>query len=339
MDHVGRLRAPLQTLAFKWQSRPSVVFVSRVLWTLAACVLVGAGGGCSTLQGVRDYVQYNDCTDDFVVGWRNYVWSNKAWHAHKAQYACEAQLHDFGEGFRAGYRDVAAGSNGCPPPLPPRSYWSWKYQSPEGQAKIAAWFAGYPHGAQAAEADCAGNWGQIPVSHVIEQQYAPEFAQAQIPRCDGSCFPQPSNGPVLGPNAQPMDILPTPPGVPNDGSLPRFLPPSDRSPPANGAATRRPASDFPPPMAGRADTVRTAYQLPVPPDEHVVAGTVGSSPWREANGGPWPYPLPPSLGSPVRPDIRPLTAEAATELEGDAADIALDPWTAGFPSRPSEQTQ
>jgi hypothetical protein len=224
-------------------------------------MLVATGGGCSALQGVNDYIQYNDACDDFVVGWRNYAWSNKAWHARKAQFACEPQVHDFGEGFRAGYRDVAAGSDGCPPPLPPRNYWSWKYQSPEGQAKIAAWFAGYPHGARAAEEDCAGNWREIPVSHVIEQQYAPEFGQAQIPRCDGSCFPQPPQGPMTNPSNGPQEVLPAPFGVPGDPRQPDMLPPPQGgSNPFDDAALRQVPPGFPPPMSNWGATVPAAYQ-------------------------------------------------------------------------------
>jgi hypothetical protein len=198
---------------------------------LLAGVLVAAGGGCSMLQGVRDYAQYNDDTDSFVVGWRNYVWANKAWHARKAYYAGEAQLNDFGEGFRAGYRDVAFGGNGCPPALPPRGYWSWKYQSPEGQAKMAAWFSGYPHGARAAEEECAGNWRRIAMSHVIEQQYSPEFEQAQILRRDGSNFPQPTDVPNPAYDIPGSDSQHMPPAVPRDGYLPRPWPAAQGAPP------------------------------------------------------------------------------------------------------------
>jgi len=224
MYQAGKFSSPLQPRTVKRQPRSSIRFISRAMGMLSACVLVAVGGGCSALQGVRDYAQYNDVTDDFVVGWRNYAWANKAWHARKGYHACEPQLHDFGEGFRAGYRDVAAGSNGCPPPLPPRQYWSWKYQNPEGQAKTGAWFAGYPHGAKAAEEDGAGNWREIPVSHVIEQQYAPEFSQAQIPRCDGSCYPQPWSDSMPGRRDPPEEQLPMPQGVPFQGRLPNSLP-------------------------------------------------------------------------------------------------------------------
>lgn len=185
----------------------------RLAWMLTICVTLVGASGCTALQGVRDVVQYNDMCDDFVIGWRNYVWANQAWHSVKPTYAGQPYVKDFGEGFRAGYCEVAAGGNGCPPPLPPRKYWSWKYQSPEGQAKVAAWFAGYPHGAATAEQECAGNWRQIQVSHVMEQQYSPEFDQARIPRADGTPYPQPTEGVMPDPRNWPSAIPPESSGI------------------------------------------------------------------------------------------------------------------------------
>lgn len=192
----GERRSPNRSLRgharFEHRSR----WVPRLLWLLGVAVLFTASTGCATFQGVRDYIQYNDATDDFVVGWRNYVWANKAWAAQKDCYYGQPHLADFGEGFRAGYRNVAAGGDGCPPPLPPRNYWNWKHQSPEGQAKIAAWFSGYPYGAAAAEQEGAGNWREIPVSHVIQQMYSPEFQQG-LTHCGGQSQFFDPHGPML----------------------------------------------------------------------------------------------------------------------------------------------
>ena len=41
-----------------------------------------------------------------------------------------------------------------------------------GQARVAAWYAGYPHGARAAEEEGIGSWTQIQTSTSIQQQYA-----------------------------------------------------------------------------------------------------------------------------------------------------------------------
>ncbi len=142
--------------------------------------IVACSGGCSMFVGVSDYLAYNDATNDIAIGWRNTVWARQSWHENKAAFVDQPYFREFGTGYRAGYHDVASGGNGCPPPLPPRHLWSWKFQTPEGQGKIAAWFAGYPHGAAAAEVDQAGEWMQIPVSSSIETQYSPEFQDGTI---------------------------------------------------------------------------------------------------------------------------------------------------------------
>jgi hypothetical protein len=150
-------------------------YVTRLAWGLVASLAASGICGCAAIQGVNDYVAYNDSVNDFVLGWRNSVWARQAWHERKGQFIGQPQFSSFGAGFRAGYENVAGGGNGCPPPIPPRDYWSWRYQTPEGQAQVAAWFAGFPYGARAAEEDGAGLYQQIQVSSQIERQYSPEF--------------------------------------------------------------------------------------------------------------------------------------------------------------------
>lgn len=180
----------------------------RVL--LLAIILLGLAiaPGCSPFRGLRQNLAYNDSMNDFVMGWRNSAWARQAWNERKGMYVNEPQFVSFGQGFRDGYADVAGGANGCVPPLPPRSFWTWKYQTGEGQAKVAAWFAGYPHGAKAAQEDGAGNFQQIQVSHLIEAQYSPEFQAGKCPGCDPSTMP---NSPVPGPlPGMPGEIVPAP---------------------------------------------------------------------------------------------------------------------------------
>jgi hypothetical protein len=139
------------------------------------CLLVAGGfagtSGCAAVTGVSEYLAYNDTQNDFVLGWRNVAWARQAWKLRYPEYMSEPYVDHFGAGFRAGYIDVASGSNGCTPTLPPRHYWSWRYQTPEGQGKVAAWFSGYPHGARAAEEDGAGNWSNIQISATAQAEY------------------------------------------------------------------------------------------------------------------------------------------------------------------------
>jgi hypothetical protein len=132
--------------------------------------------------------------------------SSRSWHTHKNQFCKEAYLSDFCAGYRAGYEDVANGSNGCTPAFPPKHYWSWQYQSAEGQRKVAAWFSGYPHGARAAEEDGVGHWSQIQMSSTLQSQYVnagvfPNQGHACYPITDGG-HQAPLDGPT--PAGQPM---------------------------------------------------------------------------------------------------------------------------------------
>ncbi|MEZ6091319.1 MAG: hypothetical protein R3C05_25545 [Pirellulaceae bacterium] len=115
---------------------------------LAATSFVTTIGGCSSMQGISNALDYSECCDDMILGYRNNAWSARAWHERKHCFANEPYQSHFRDGFRQGYEDVASGGNGCTPMFPPRAYWGWKFQSPEGQLRVNAWFAGYPHGAE-----------------------------------------------------------------------------------------------------------------------------------------------------------------------------------------------
>ena len=175
----------------------------RLALFLAASTLLLASSGCSFSRGLRQYAAYNDDTNDFVLGWRNSVWARQAWLDRASHFADQPQLGSFGAGFRAGYTDIASGGNGCPPPLPPRKYWGWKYQTPEGQAKVAAWFSGYPYGVRAGEEEQAGEYQNIQVSYLIEKQYSPEFQSGEMLDLDAEPRRQPADEFLLQPYADP----------------------------------------------------------------------------------------------------------------------------------------
>jgi hypothetical protein len=143
--------------------------LALLLFTAASCA---SFTGCSAMHGAKESWLYNGGWNDAIMGYRNQAWANKSWHARKHQFCRERHFHEFAEGFRAGYMAVADGSDGCTPAFAPRQYWSWRYQSAEGQEKVSSWYAGYPHGARAAEEDGIGNWTQIQTSSGIQQRYA-----------------------------------------------------------------------------------------------------------------------------------------------------------------------
>ncbi|MCH7990681.1 MAG: hypothetical protein IID46_16185 [Planctomycetes bacterium] len=161
---------------------------SRLLLVVFAAVAF-ATSGCSAFRGVSEYIQYNDDTNDFVTGFQNAIGSHLAWHARAGDFSDMPDLSTFGAGFRAGYRDVASGGNGCPPPVPPRKYWGWKYQTEEGQAKVSAWYAGFPFGAMDAEQKGVGKFRDIQASYLIKTQYSPEFRAGGNPEAQRELLP------------------------------------------------------------------------------------------------------------------------------------------------------
>jgi hypothetical protein len=143
------------------------------LFSITGCNLVLAPFGAlsPSVSFLRDQLAYNDPVDEFMLGWRNYVWAKKAWANYRSCHRDIKYLEDFGRGYRAGYVDVASGGDGCTPIMAPRRYWSWKYQTPEGQCKVQQWFAAFALGAAQAEKDGVNSWSQIQTSVDIEEHF------------------------------------------------------------------------------------------------------------------------------------------------------------------------
>ena len=169
---------------------------------LLSSLAIASSVGCSALGGISNSLDYNECCDDLMLGYRNSAWSARAWQEKKHCFQNQRYIKDFKAGFRQAYEDVAAGGNGCTPAFPPRSYWSWKYQSPEGQLKTGAWFAGYPMGAKAAEQDGLGTYHTVQCCGELEQSYQ---QRGMIPGMPAQPMPQqqpaepiPGMGQLLG---------------------------------------------------------------------------------------------------------------------------------------------
>jgi hypothetical protein len=149
------------------------------------------------MNGLHQGITNNEALDEFMVSYRNRAWSARSWHNNKHKFCDRKHMKDFQAGYRQGYEDVAAGGNGCTPTICPESYWGWKYQSPEGQAKVSAWFEAYPLGARAAEEDGLGSWSEI---------------RTMLPAQHVSAPAAPWTEPI------PMNGAPTPVGVPMAGN-------------------------------------------------------------------------------------------------------------------------
>lgn len=164
----------------------------RLGWVTRVALILFMGTqftGCTIVTGVKNYVAYNTECDNLVIGWRDHIYSRRAFNRRINQFPATRYPDSFREGFIAGYHDVAKGGKGCPPAVPPRRFWSWKYQTAEGQAKVNEWFAGYPYGAKAAEEDGIGNYRDIQISSEVEALLK---AEGKVGTACLDCGPQPA---------------------------------------------------------------------------------------------------------------------------------------------------
>jgi len=176
-----------------------------------------ATGGCSPLKCLRDQIAYNHHVNELVTSSHNRRLAKRAWKQRRSEFCDQPQFRDFGAGFGAGYCDVASGGHGCPPPLPPRKYWKSRYEDYLGQERVAAWFAGYPHGARAAEEDGVGAWRSIQLSPAVQQQYLRSGIREVW-------APQSSDVPT---DAAPVDSATAPIDEPDGHFIPELLPTPD----------------------------------------------------------------------------------------------------------------
>jgi hypothetical protein len=178
------------------------------LLTASLIVVLGCSSGCTLVHNAHRALSYDESWNDAVIVMRNRNWSAKAWHKRKHNFCNERYSADFCAGFRQGYEDVANGSNGCTPAHPPRQYWSWEFQSAEGQARTSAWFSGYPLGARAAEEDGVGNYTQLQLSSGLQREYQ----QCGVLPQGAALYPIPATTPVTNPPAG-AGTLPSPSGA------------------------------------------------------------------------------------------------------------------------------
>lgn len=164
---------------------------SRKLALLLMALAVIPSLGCRSWYQIRDTFYFCEPIDEAILTYNCNRAAKAAWLTRESRFCDRECLDHFAAGFRAGYADVAMGGTGCPPPLPPRRYWGWRYQNAEGQKCVASWFDGYPAGARAAEEDGVANWTRMQTSYLIDAQYAARMPGARRggPAPSGIPFP------------------------------------------------------------------------------------------------------------------------------------------------------
>ncbi|MFV0443334.1 MAG: hypothetical protein ACK5Q5_07165 [Planctomycetaceae bacterium] len=177
----------------------------------------------------------HDCVNKSLIDVRDHCEAHTVWkNCGKDQAACDQYPHHFGEGFREGYRAVAAGGNGCPPTLPPRKYWCVLYQNDSGRQKAVSWYNGYAAGAAAGQGNGVQERNRLVTATDIYHNQCPACrAEAMIDAA--------GTGPTEPELNEKSDYFPEQPGsFPEQLDTVPQLPPIDS---ADQAAPRRGAGD------------------------------------------------------------------------------------------------
>jgi hypothetical protein len=129
---------------------------------------------------------------------------------------------DYERGFKRGFVDfLRTGGPNTPPAVPPRHYWTFRYQTREGHQAMEDWIAGYTQGQSSAR---ASGFRQLTT---VVPGFAPVHAVAQT-------SPMVINGPLQEPATAPD--LPAPrkmePATPKGNSPPEPAMPEIPPPPA-----------------------------------------------------------------------------------------------------------
>jgi hypothetical protein len=132
---------------------------------------------------------------------------------------------DYAKGWRAGYRDVITGGDGCPPLVAPSCYWAPSQILDHCDQKRQEWYVGFQDGAVMASLE--------PDTHHIRLwNPPPSYAAAAVYEVG----PTPTGEPPLAPAAEAPPAMPTPAqSLPMPDELPappgsQLLPPSPPTP-------------------------------------------------------------------------------------------------------------
>lgn len=203
---------------------------------LLTAALPGCTMGTVFLDNVAiDPLHYMRNADDVLRKCHDECLANEAWDRAQHQ-APQPYSRHYARGFKEAYVDYLMGGDGNTPLVPPRRYWSFFYQSPEGYEAMQDWFAGWRHGNAMAKESGYRNLVIIPANfsvpdpnrgaNIVNRPVDPKTGELiDLPRADAPTDAKPSD-------TKPSDAKPAD-GKPSEASKP--APPADAPKPSGEA--------------------------------------------------------------------------------------------------------
>jgi hypothetical protein len=219
-----------------------------------------------------DPFHYEPYSDAFWQKIRNSRLADAAWERAR-EMAPQPYTRHYERGFKYGFTDYLRGGEGRVPLVPPRRYWAFYYQSPEGNEAMQDWFAGWRHGNAMAKESGYWNLMVIPTIYSADS----ETPQATDPKTGEPLKPEglpPARPDVKPPGVErptetkpeampPKPELPEPKPLKPEELPPRPTdPPKKEPPPADPPRSDPPRSDPP-----RSDPPGESYEWLVVPNK------------------------------------------------------------------------
>jgi hypothetical protein len=276
---------------------------------LAICVFQP---GCSMLEsGLRTLViepaHYCENANRWWSCQLNKLLAQRAWEEIVYSDPTQNFSSAYADGFKKGYADfLEYGVSGSTPPVPPRRYWKAHHETPEGIQAMQEWFAGFQHGATAAQASGLRQWFVIPTSlAAVPASVVADWSHEAHPFDPGTGpFFEPGMHEDAGPLHPELEIPePLPPPQHPELELPEHLPPPQpgntravllgQPQAAPGAVMRASTSQDTAPVAviqtGAEDPRQDSSAEAGRPGDPAESGSPGAEPlepWRPAGNRP-----------------------------------------------------
>ena len=183
----------------------------------------------------------------------------------------------YADGFKDGFVDyLQYGGSGQPPYMLPKRFWGPHYRTAAGYQAIEQWFAGFRHGAAAAQQSGYRQWATLPSAQATAPP--PQLPAATVYPAPGMAAPLENSAPA------PLPSLPPP----------RVVPPSEPKPPTNNDSVPPPQISIP--LLGAPVEVETSTREVAPPSALASWGPLNP---KNTESMPWAAPdTPCALGEP-----------------------------------------